>query len=350
MLASAASDRSSGGGVIPIGIPGLSGLSCGSESHCVGIAGSGAVVYTSNGGRTWLIGFLPRGPLPTLNSVSCGSATHCVAITGAEALVTNNGGATWSQTSAPQGFLASVSCPTVSHCVAVGNTGKGGPDGATAAYSVDGGRSWITVQVPYVVAALEGLACASKNDCVALGGAYGADLPVTGFYTTNGGISWSAGRTPTAPAGSAIFIDRVSCSSTTMCAAVGSQGFPAIGAESVLKEIDVGMYTHDGGRSWFKSTFEGPMSNPSPQPTLVDVYCSSHLSCVAVGGNGPLDGIAAFSKNGGQSWSAAFVTSHISGLYAVACTTPNDCIGVGGNDVGYNATAVYTRDAGKSWS
>ena len=354
--ATAASESGAGTGALPFGIPGLRALSCGSTEDCVGVAEAGAVVYTSNGGRSWSTGLLPRGPLPILDLVSCASAKHCVAMgdlqtfKGEEVLVTNNGGATWSQTLTYAGNLASASCSTADDCLAVGDTGKGGTNGATAAYSVDGGRSWTTVHVPYAVSALGGVACASKSDCVALGGAYSAYLPVTAFYTTDGGRSWTAGKSPTEPAGSDIFISSVSCSSTTVCAAVGSEEWPATGPDGVVNNIDVGIHTDNGGKSWFTSTFASPMSEPHAQPVLVDLSCSSHLSCVAVGGNGPLDGMAAFSRDGGKSWFGASVASGVAGLYAVACTTPSDCIGVGGSDTGHSATAVYTKDAGRSWS
>lgn len=65
---------------------------------------------------------------------------------------------------------------------------------------------------------------------------------------------------------------------------------------------------------------------------------------------------AAYSSDGGQTWSVASVAATESGgLDPSDCITASDCVAVGyvgatqASDAGVSATVMYVTDGGKSW-
>lgn len=215
-----------------------------------------AASTTTDGGSTWTSSVLDLGDYTLkYNGVSCtGSATAatCVAIwntyyvsstSTAEAFVGTGaiGSLTWSSGSAfptAGDVLTSVACPSTSSCVAVGENSASSPTAGVAdTLSIaSGAGTWGTTPVtPSGTAALEGVACTSSSDCVAVGywtvtsGTTTYDYDAT-TATTDGGSAWSS-AVQFSDSGTAYYADydgltAVACASstTTECSAVGSFG------------------------------------------------------------------------------------------------------------------------------
>jgi hypothetical protein len=129
-------------------------------------AGTGVVLRSTDGGRTWSRADIPA-TVARVRAVSCPSADRCVGIgngpssaTGpdasdgpSEALTTDDSGRTWSllggSSELPQSTLTSISCPSATACWAVGQT-LATRSGVIVATD-DAGTSWATVQLPTVL-------------------------------------------------------------------------------------------------------------------------------------------------------------------------------------------------------
>ena len=110
-------------------------------------------------------------PLANVRAVSCAPSTSptsatCVAVGDdggnvATVIVTNNGGSTWSRSTAPAGVttLSTVSCPSASVCYAGGDSG--------IMKSSDGGSIW-TIQDSTFPA--QSISCFTIDECTAVEG------------------------------------------------------------------------------------------------------------------------------------------------------------------------------------
>jgi photosystem II stability/assembly factor-like uncharacterized protein len=89
--------------------------------------------------------------------------------------VSDNGGATWASAGAPSavGDAAAISCTTALRCAVVGTawtfTNPSNVVGAMA-NTLDGGRTWRSTPHDPLPAGLDGVACPTVGDCVAVGG------------------------------------------------------------------------------------------------------------------------------------------------------------------------------------
>jgi len=229
-------------------------MSCATISSCAVIAyhgdssGSFSEAFTtSDGGASWSQGTIPSLPsgqfVPT--GLSC-SGTTCVAVGsagiyggasqgvdphGGAAYTSNDGGATWSASSAPPGTLTrSLTCPDAADCYA--------PSLAAVYQTKDGGQAWSRVST----SGLPGpsgsssrwnflhMTCASSSSCW-LSGA--SSLPANpgslrAFFsigqaqgllasTADGGATWALSRLPAGVGG----VADVTCPDTTTCFALG---------------------------------------------------------------------------------------------------------------------------------
>jgi photosystem II stability/assembly factor-like uncharacterized protein len=126
---------------VPAGVQTLTAVSCPTVRRCVAVgvspgdalypAPDNVIVTTTDGGATWVRRAAPLG-IGGLSAISCPTASFCVAVgssvedsfddfTGV-ALVSKDGGVTWKSEAMPSGtpILDSVACSSGGNCVAVG--------------------------------------------------------------------------------------------------------------------------------------------------------------------------------------------------------------------------------------
>jgi len=119
---------------------------------------------------------LPSSPgyFTSLLSVSCASTKDCVVIGDANrniVLTTSNGGTSWKEepyTASVDDSLVAVSCHSTADCVAVGVDNLGLNPGAIEV-TTNGGASWTNATAPSTSFTLLGVACWSATACVAVG-------------------------------------------------------------------------------------------------------------------------------------------------------------------------------------
>ena len=236
----------------------LNSVSCSSTTACM------AVGYGPNGplaerwdGVSWTIQNAPKPPAgsqsETLKDVSCTASSACTLVGQFEAkttvpcgpslvpgqppaqcsgLVSQTlaeawDGASWSIQATPTpsggGQLNDVSCTSDTACIAVGYSYTSTT--ATLAEAWDG-TSWSLQNVPSptVGGFLSRVSCASASDCAAVGNSSGPGGPFVPLADVWDGTTWSSQTLPS-PAGATISsLSNVSCTSATICMAVGSVG------------------------------------------------------------------------------------------------------------------------------
>lgn len=161
--------------------------------------------------------------------------------------------------------------------------------------TVDAGHSWFTGQLPARVNVIDGISCSSITVCAAVGfdqGPQGTPRAVA-LHTTNGGRQWALATLPSVfvpTTGTWTRLDTVNCRSTRECVAMGA----------------------------------------GPAPPARPVTCGAGCTYVP----GPTDGTVALwaltSTDGGATWSASVVeNSQPDEAYQIACTTTTTCAAVG---------------------
>jgi hypothetical protein len=208
----------------------LLAVSCPAVAHCIAVGQnvtSALAVGWDDGG--WTVQLAPVAPPVTsvLNGVSCLSSTRCIAVgeltpnqfSLPHALAERWNGATWSILRTPRttpfqsAILNAVSC-TRHSCTAVGSLGY------RQLVERWNGHKWSIQRTPSQApdAALNGVSCTSRTDCVAVG----ALTNGTGQALAErwNGSRWSFEPTPT-PAGGSL-LNGVACVSHADCYAVGA--------------------------------------------------------------------------------------------------------------------------------
>jgi hypothetical protein len=235
-------------------------------------------------GSTWHVEPTPPPSGATysqLYGVSCVSTTDCTAVGqykrsvgGLVMLAEHWDGTSWTVQPTPSkaGYdLLAVSCASTSACTA---TGKHKHNGIPVTLAERwNGSVWATQPTPNPLGAqfsqLAGVSCASTTTCTAVGYYFGGvDLALAERW--NGRI-WAIQSTPTPGDESILF--SVSCASITHCTAVGL--YDDGSAEVTLAESW-------NGSTW--SVQSTPNASGAYFDDLVGVSCSSTTVCTAVGG------------------------------------------------------------------
>jgi hypothetical protein len=244
------------------------------------------------------------------------------------------------------GQLNGVACLSARDCLAVGSDYSTG----TPLAETWKGTRWqaVSVKLPSGAsgALLDAVACpaAAGTYCVVVGVAFKGSTAEALAERWNG-KAWTPARPP-APAGSQL--SAVSCLSLRRCVAVGVAGSTG-GAGTLLAESW-------NGSKWTRGKIAAPAH---AQGAFLDgVSCATERFCVATGGvfagrnaaESPL-----IEGWNGRDWAvmkpAAPKTRIQTGLYAVSCPSPKSCLTVGsGGNVQAGSTGYTEAWNGKTWS
>ena len=368
---------------------GIGGISCPNTSTCVA-AGSGDMIYTTNGGSSWSDTSVGTH---SVGAISCASTTMCVEAgsngNNGEIFVANGSLTSWANPSGPSSSpLFGVSCSSTSDCVAVGYT-YGSSGNSVATYTTNGGSTWSTSTGTPADASLTSVSCLSgTSTCVAVGGAiYLEDYFVevsSGDYdfvgdvlatSSNGGETWSGDTN--SPTNDRNGLSGVSCATASACVAVGPQSVidtedgahwvsdvaPLSMAQGVSCPSATVCYvtegsgliekTENGGASW--SSIETPYTE------LGAIDCPTVSTCVALGyvyvyngGSNPSDPAAISTTNGGSTWVLDASYGGTNGRFfdAVSCPSASSCVLVGSVDADYGPSSpiIFDGSPGSTWS
>lgn len=287
-----------------------------------------------------------------LNDVSCTSDTSCTAVGGASSgpLVEHWDGSAWAIQDLPPDTVSdtfqAVSCPTPSGCAAVGSYAVNSQQSqALASVSNNGHWSMAQASPPGAIdSSLTGVSCATMTYCIAVGSyqsaANTASIPFAELWD---GTAWSTRPVPSPADGNSPVLERVSCSSTTACIAVGQYTPFGSSQSRVLAE-------EWNGSSW------AIQSTPIPSGAsagFAGVSCRSASVCVAVGYSvvsGPFPHPLAEIWTG-TSWSLQSTPSpYDSSLIADSCPTATACTAVGSQQTLQGTAALVEAWNGSTWS
>ena len=349
----------------------LQDVSCLSQGNCIAV---GANVAANGGhgsprsyhwtGSTWAPVSVPLPSSTTggsLYSVSC-KGTSCVAVgvyyrgSTQYLLAEIWNGTSWTVslptfiTGSKYPYLSIVSCASATYCVAGGAYAPASNvNDSVAIAEVWNGSSWRLSKPPaagsFGYSAFFTVSCPSTTFCL-LGGEYASSVrsPQGGGYFTTlvdrfDGTNWTrltdAALTP--QGGYATFLDSISCTSATACAAVGEQS------------------KISGALSWhgFAETFSGTgwtravLGLPASTTVLNAVSCATSTYCVAVGEAGPYNtgttDKAIFEVMNGSTWKLHYANPPAGQgnvLVGVQCLASNYCVGAGTEGT-YNTRAAH---------
>ena len=340
----------------------LSGVSCASATSCFAVgqytntAAVQATLVERRTGGTWAQVASPNQPgakKNTLASVSCPAATACFAVGSsvdiedrAQTLIERWNGHSWSIMHSPDNAqtrgslhvqLSSISCASVKSCFAVG-----------VLYDKDGtfrtlveqwtGKGWLILKSPNRTSlgtnTLEGVSCTSAADCWAVGQSStdSGARPMTQHWN---GTEWTLVSSPDVPGEVFDDLHAVSCSTPSMCVAVGA--LPTRSSTS-------GLVLRWNGTAWSRVTSPDPAGT---RGSLSGVACPSTTKCVAVGTSLLSTGRhkPLVKTMTGTTWSNGTAAIHTgakdSFLNGAECPSPATCLAVGSyHTVGASHTLV----------
>lgn len=243
--------------------------------------------------------------------------------------------------------LNGVSCASRNACTAVGYINHGGSL-ATLAERWNG-RKWSVQPTPKPrgpsSSELTGVSCATGKACSAVGYAIRRGNFLTLAERWNG-HKWSIQPTPN-PAGATFArLNGVSCKTGNACTAVGGY--------TNRTGIDLSLVERWNGRKW--------SIQPTPNPAgaafthLTGVSCATGKACTAVGDftYGPPPELPLAERWNGQKWSIQSIPNPAGGssnLLGVSCAGETACTAVGDYTTPVNETpALVERWDGHQWS
>ena len=328
-----------------------------------------------------------------VSGVACPSAGSCVAVGGyndtnglrdGQAMVANQANGSWapaSELSLPSGaatlsgaqsaLLSSVACTGVGACVAVGrySDSSGGRDAmvATEAAGTWGQATGVTLPAGASMvqnAFLDGVACASAGNCVAVGSYPDATAGNEAMVATETGGTWAPATELVLPSGAAASaqnaeLTSVSCASAGNCVAVGDYTDSASAVQPMVAD--------ETGGTWAQAS-ELPRpsgAGSTAAATLDSVACTSAGNCVAVGayGDASADHLAMIETETGGTWAATTLSLPTgaasgasvqdAGLRAVSCPSAGNCVSTG-SYTDTNGVADYqamtAAESGGAWA
>jgi hypothetical protein len=255
---------------------------------------------------------------------------------------------------AAQNIVASASCTSTSMCV------EGGTFGYQGMLLIRSAKKWIAARAPLPTgaakqpfASVTGLSCPSPKSCTGVGVYTGASGEIHGLILRGSGRVWRAAAAPL-PAGSHPdqSLAAVSCPSTTLCFAGGSQNDAA-------EQPQVLLLSWAGGK-WNPVHVALPAgAAPEPDAQITGLACPAVTHCIAVGSyqntSGHTQGLL-ITRSGTHwttakaplAWSAA--SNPVASLNAVSCPTTSRCTAVGTySDTGGQQLGLVLTWSGKTW-
>jgi hypothetical protein len=311
----------------------------------------------------------PRAPSGSyLNAVSC-SGVDCSAVGyhfpansfNTVPLVVRTTGQSWAldRVAAPAGALRSdllgVACPGPTSCIAVGDEVTDTSQDSSVLVESLTGSSWSTVATPAVTGAatseLTSISCTSTTRCVAVGwSAASVGGPKSVLVEQLSSSTWSIATTPAVPGAATSELTGVSCVSTSICDAVGSEAASGSPSQSLVEQMS--------GAKWVVRRSPPVTGGASAQ--LRSVAClatKTATTCEAVGWTESASfQVSAYATQGrGATWSvvpaAGAPSSYGTVLQSVSCTAVGSCAagGYGYLDAGGDTTLVESWN-GHAWS
>jgi hypothetical protein len=252
-----------------------------------------------------------------------------------------------SPSSATSTWLSAISCSSAESCTTVGGySNKSGANNPLAERWT--GKEWV-LQEPHASESSEvsdgfsAVQCPAAESCIAIGEYVYADGPPRSktYVERWNGASWSTPEVILV--GGSTSLSQISCTASSACTAVGSQG--EFVKTKLLEEFRYHAFADVwNGSSWSSTKL---LENAG----LGGVSCSSFTVCTAVGDSGaePL----AYSRNGAEWTLQAVPKpggATETGSYGVSCTSTSECRLVGGYSSGSESEHGFaaTRN-GTSW-
>jgi photosystem II stability/assembly factor-like uncharacterized protein len=306
---------------LPTRVGHLDTLSCPTTSFCAGLAADSEVLQigktdatflaTSNGGQTFTD--TPIVPGQSMQSLACTSAVDCTAIgwddavgsndlTAGVAARTTDGGRTWSRGVLPRGlgvsYLSNLSCADASHCMMSGTIAISLPIPPQCTNLHLGGGTAGNVptdpQIPAVAAIAREESEAASHEVLkqaASGKSFSCGAPGQPFFvgalasTQDGGLTWTPDHLPSGVP-EPQFSD-LSCPTVNQCWATGEDALPRQVGNSYNGGSPMLLATTDGGSTWSSVTFSVPQGAPNFDDqsylSMGGISCPSTNLCVALG-------------------------------------------------------------------
>jgi photosystem II stability/assembly factor-like uncharacterized protein len=312
----------------------LSGVSCFSDTRCVGVSlGSRQVVTSVDGGVTWKVREAPRLASMGFTSLSCLTGGTCWATAvvgrtgpgGGAILRSDDAGVRWRSVRtlwAPGNAtyrLNDVACTTPQRCLVSGTTGYRG----FILTTMNGGRTWSQATLPAQPAAgsITGVHCGGALKCFALQGTR-AQI----YLSLDGGLTWKALPPPKnftlyeGGHGTSSGLSAISCGSTDFCTVGGFIARPLLQATTE----PIKWVTTDGGATWqFFSPFAETGAKSQFAISNGAISCFAGRSCEL----GLYYGYLYRTTDEGVSWQRDVTAPNLdSNVLSLSCTNVRHCV------------------------
>jgi len=240
--------------------------------------------------------------------------------------------------------LNGVSCVSASNCTAVGYYATSSSPGRTLVERWNGTK-WSIIPSPNATGSigsyLNAVSCTAATSCAAVGYSYNSTATKTLAARWNG-TNWAVSASPN-PSGDDPALFSVSCASATNCLAVGNYTSTS-GSDATLAE-------RWNGTKW------SIVASPTPKGSdsyLNAVSCASGTYCIAVGSTYPATGPGRtlVERWNGSAWAIVSSPSpagvNESWLSGVRCRSATTCTAVGASSATSDKTLVE-RWNGSAW-
>jgi hypothetical protein len=200
--------------------------------------------------------------------------------------------------------------------------GGGGSGAASTSPATVSASNWTTMPntntTPSATNGMASVSCVTSSWCMAVGNAGEVDTDAANTELWDG-TTWSPLTSPAVPSETDIYLDGVSCVTTSFCVAVGS-----VDTTSNAPLIE----------QWNGTAWSVVQSSPSSSTfsLLSGVSCTSASFCMAVGWTGANGGSGLVEQWNGSTWTPTSIAPQFNNnirLFSVSCTTPSFCMAAG---------------------